>query len=190
MQLNLKKGDNNIGIYTNDHIVKLMVNEAPVVVPDPTLAGNVYYTSGIVYGRSISTGTGNLPTGFDSSKLRYQWQRSTDDGSTWTNIEGATRGSYTPVEADMGENVRIRVKITAEGYLGEIVGAAVKVSKAANDDNPAWPDVVAQKDGDAYKKFEITNFNSNQEYVYTTSAPTSGNEWPTGTRSPPLRLKT
>lgn len=40
---------------------------------------------------------------------------------------------------------------------------------------------MAQKDGDAYKKFEITNFNSNQEYVYTTSAPTSGNEWPTGT---------
>ncbi len=31
LQLNLKKGDNNIGIYTNDHIVKLVVSEAPVV---------------------------------------------------------------------------------------------------------------------------------------------------------------
>lgn len=49
----------------------------------------------------------------------YQWQRSTDGGSTWTNIEGATSGRYTPVAADMGENVRIRVKVTAEGYLGE-----------------------------------------------------------------------
>ena len=28
----------------------------------------------------------------------------------------------------MGENVRIRVKITAKGYLGEIVGAAVIVA--------------------------------------------------------------
>lgn len=170
LKLNLKKGDNNIGIISNEHIVKLVVNQAPVVVPDPTLAGKVYYTSGIVYGRSISTGTGNLPTGFDSSKLRYQWQRSTDSGNTWKNIPGETRGSYTPVEADMGENVRIRVKITANGYLGEIVGAAVKVSKA---DNNGYPEVIkleAVKNGEGnYTGFEIKNFNSNCEYVYSTT---------------------
>ena len=79
---------------SNEHIVKLVVNEAPAA--PPTLSGKVYYTSGIVYGHSISTGTGNLPAGFDSTKLRYQWQRSTDSGSTWTNIDGATSGSYTP----------------------------------------------------------------------------------------------
>ena len=117
LHLNLKKGDKNIGIISNEHIVKLVVNQAPVVEPDPTLTGNVYYTSGIVFGRSISTGTGNLPTGFDSSKLRYQWQRRTGGGSTWTDIEGATSGSYTPVAADMGENVRIRVVVTANGRI-------------------------------------------------------------------------
>lgn len=179
LRLNLQKDGSNIGIFSNEHIVKLVVNQAPVVVPDPTLTGNVYYTSGIVFGRSISTGTGNLPTGFDSSKLRYQWQRSTDGGSTWTNIEGETSGQYTPVAADMGDTVRIRVKVTAEGYLGEIVGAAVKVSKAANDETPRWPDVVAQTDdSDAYTKFEITNYNPKQEYVYTDS-PATGNGWPT-----------
>lgn len=180
LHLNLKKGDKNIGIISNEHIVKLVVNQAPVVVPDPTLTGKVYYTSGIVFGRSISTGTGNLPTGFDSSKLRYQWQRSTDSGNTWKNIEGATSGKYTPVAADMGDTVRIRVKVTAEGYLGEIVGAAVKVSKAANDNTPAPPAVAAQKDDSgAYKKFVISDFNSDkQEYVYTDS-PASGSEWPT-----------
>ena len=170
LQLNLQKNGSNIGIFSNEHIVKLVVNQAPVVKPDPTIDGTVYYTSGIVYGRSISTGTGNLPTGFDSSKLRYQWQRSTDSGSTWTNIEGETRGSYTPVEADMGENVRIRVKITANGYLGEIVGAAVKVSKA---DNNGYPEVIkleAVKDSTGkYNGFEITNFDSNCEYVYNTT---------------------
>ena len=36
----------------------------------------------------------------------------------------------------MGDAVRIRVKVTAEGYLGEIIGAAVKVSKAANNNYP------------------------------------------------------
>lgn len=179
LHLNLKKGDSNIGIFSNEHIVKLVVNGAPVVEPDPTLTGNVYYTSGIVYGRSISTGTGNLPHGFDSSKLLYQWQRSTDGGSTWADIDGATTGSYTPVAADMGDTVRIRVKITANGYLGEIVGSAVKVSKAANDNTPAPPAVEAQKDdSNAYTKFKISDFNPNQEYVYTNS-PASGSEWPT-----------
>ena len=179
LHLNLKKDGSFVGIMSNEHIVKLVVNQAPVVVPDPTLTGNVYYTSGIVFDHLISTGTGNLPEGFDKDKLRYQWQRSKDDGK-WTDIEGANKGSYTPVPADMGANVRIRVKITANGYLGEIVGMAVKVSKAANDNLPARPEVEAQTGADGkYTKFEIKNFNSDeQEYVYTTSAPTSGNEWP------------
>lgn len=180
LKLNLEKNGNLVGIVHNQHIVKLVVSEAPVVEPDPTLTGNVYYTSGIVFDRPISTGTGNLPDGFDSSKLRYQWQRSTDGGSTWTNIDGATNAQYTPVAADMGDTVRIRVVVTAKGYLGEIVGAAVKVSKAANNDTTVPPTVSAQKDdSNAYTKFEITNFKSNQEYVYTSSPDNSG-EWPTG----------
>ena len=173
LHLNLQKDGSNIGIFSNEHIVKLVVNQAPVVVPDPTLTGNVYYTSGIVFGRSISTGTGNLPTGFDSSKLRYQWQRSTDGGSTWTNIEGETSGQYTPVAADMGDTVRIRVKITAEGYLGEIVGAPVKVSKAANNNYPEVIKLEAVKNGAGnYTGFKITNFDPDCEYVYSeTSEP-------------------
>ena len=87
LHLNLKKGDKNIGIISNEHIVKLVVNQAPVVEPDPTLTGNVYYTSGIVFGRSISTGTSGIP---DGAVKAYQWQRSTDGGSTWTNIEVAS----------------------------------------------------------------------------------------------------
>ena len=178
LHLNLKKGDKNVGIFSNEHIVKLVVDEAQVVEPVPTLTGKVYYTSGIVFGSPISISASVTPA---EATPAYQWQRSTGSGSTWTNIEGATSGKYTPVEDDMGDTVRIRVKVTANGYLGEIVGAPLTVSKAANDDTPRWPDVVAQKDGsDAYTKFEITNYNPKQEYVYTTIAPTSDNEWPTG----------
>ena len=178
LQLNLDKNGSSVGIMSNEHIVKLVVNEAPVVEPDPTIEGSVYYTSSIVYDRPVSTAASVTPA--EATKA-YRWQRSTDSGSTWENIDGATSGRYTPVAADMGENVRIRVVVTAEGYLGEIVGAAVKVSKAANDSTPAPPTVAAQKDNsNAYTKFEITNFNSEQEYVYTTGAPASGNEWPTG----------
>ena len=179
LQLNLQKDGSNIGIISNEHIVKLVVNQAPVVVPDPTIEGSVYYTSGIVFDHPISIAPSVTPAEATKS---YQWQRSTDSGNTWKNIEGANDSRYTPKAADMGENVRIRVKITAKGYLGEIVGAAVKVSKAANDNTPAPPAVAAQKDDSgAYKKFVISDFNSDkQEYVYTDS-PASGSGWPSGT---------
>ena len=170
LQLNLQKDGSFVGIFVNQHIVKLVVNEAPVVEPDPTIEGSVYYTSGIVFGHSISTAASVTPAEATKS---CQWQRSTNGGSTWTNIDGATRGSYTPVAADMGENVRIRVVVTAEGYLGEIVGAAVKVSKAANNNYPAVIQLEAVKNGAGnYTSFEITNFDSDYEYVYSmTSTP-------------------
>ena len=167
LHLNLKKGDKNIGIISNEHIVKLVVNQAPVVEPDPTLTGNVYYTSGIVFGRSISTGTSGIP---DGAVKAYQWQRRTNDGE-WTDIDGETSGKYTPVAADMGDTVRIRVKITAEGYLGEIIGAPVKVSKAANNNYPEVIQLEAEQDGAGnYIGFKITNFDSDCEYVYSTTS--------------------
>lgn len=168
LHLNLKKDDSpyNIGIIGNEHIVKLVVSEAPVVVPDPTIEGSVYYTSGIVYGSPISVSASVTPAEATKS---YQWQRSTDGGSTWTNIEGATSGKYTPVAADMGDTVRIRVKVTAEGYLGEIVGAAVKVSKADNNNYPEVIKLEAVKNGEDYTGFKITNFDSDCEYVYSTT---------------------
>ena len=168
LQLNLDKNGSSVGIMSNQHIVKLVVSEAPVVEPDPTIEGSVYYTSGIVFGHPISIAASVTPT---TATPAYQWQRSTDGGSTWANIEGATSGKYTPVAADVGENVRIRVKITAEGYLGEIVGAALKVSKAANNNYPAVIQLEAVKDSaGTYTGFEITNFNSDCEYVYSTTS--------------------
>ena len=165
LQLNLQKDGSFVGIMSNEHIVKLVVSDAPVA--PPSLTGQVYYTSGIVYGSPISIAASVTPT---SATPAYQWQRSTDGGSTWTNIEGATSGKYTPVAADMGENVRIRVKVTAEGYLGEIVGAAVKVSKVANNNYPEVIKLEAVKNGAGnYNGFKITNFDSDYEYVYSTT---------------------
>ena len=168
LQLNLQKDGSFVGIMSNEHIVKLVVNQAPVVVPDPTIEGNVYYTSGIVYGSPISIAASVTPT---TATPAYQWQRSTDGGSTWTNIEGATSGKYTPVAADMGDTVRIRVKVTAEGYLGEIIGEAVKVRKADNNNYPEVIQLEAVQDGaGTYTSFKITNYDPNCEYVYNTTS--------------------
>ena len=165
LKLNLKKNGNLVGIVHNQHIVKLVVKPAEVPTPDPTIDGTVYYTSGIVFGSPISISASVTPT---SATPAYQWQRSTDGGRTWENIEGATSGKYTPVAADMGENIRIRVKITAEGYLGEIVGAPVTVSKAANNNYPEVIKLEAVKDDEGhYIGFKINNYDSDCEYVYS-----------------------
>lgn len=177
LQLNLEKNGSSVGIYTNDHIVKLVVSEAPEV---KILTGKASYINSAVFGKPVLF-SGTITPGVYIWECQFQWQRSTDGGSTWKDIPDATDGQYIPGAADMGENVRIRVVITKEGYLGEIVSTPAKVSKAANDNTPSLPNVTAQKNADGtYTAFQIKNFRSDQEYVYTTSAPTSGNGWPTG----------
>ena len=48
LQLNLQKDGSNIGIFTNDHIVKLVVNEAPPAPPEPPapVAHSITVTNG------------------------------------------------------------------------------------------------------------------------------------------------
>lgn len=177
LQLNLDKNGSSIGIISNEHIVKLVVSEAPEV---KTLTGKASYINSAVFGQPVLF-SGTITPGVNIWQCQFQWQRSTDGGSTWKDIPDATDGQYIPGAADMGENVRIRVVITKKGYLGEIVSTPAKVSKAANDNTPSLPNVTAQKNADGtYTAFQISNFKSDQEYIYTTSAPTSGNGWPTG----------
>ena len=165
LKLNLEKNGNLVGIVHNQHIVKLVVKPAEVPEPDPTIDGTVYYTSGIVFGSPISISAKGIPEGATPA---YQWQRSTDSGNTWKNIDGADSSKYTPVAADMGKNIRIRVKVTAEGYLGEIVGAPLKVNKAANNGYPAVIQLEAvQDEAGAYTGFKINNYDSDCEYVYS-----------------------
>ena len=167
LKLNLEKNGNLVGIVHNQHIVKLVVKPAEVPTPDPTIEGSVYYTSGIVFGSPISISTKGIPA---EATPAYQWQRSTDSGDTWKNIEGATSGKYTPVAADMGKNVRIRVVVTAEGYLGEIVGAPLTVNKAANNNYPEVIQLEAVTDDEGhYIGFKINNYDPKYEYVYSTS---------------------
>ncbi len=177
LQLNLDKNGSSVGIISNEHIVKLVVSEAPEV---QTLTGKASYINSAVFGQPVLF-SGTITPGVYIWECQFQWQRSTDGGSTWKDIPDATDGQYIPGAADMGENVRIRVVITKNGYLGEIVSTPAKVSKAANDNTPSLPNVTAQKNADGtYTAFQISNFKSDQEYIYTTSAPTSGNGWPTG----------
>src|SRR6202012_2504734 len=58
-------------------------------------------------GNSLSSTTGAWAgTG---NTFTLQWQRSADNGTTWTNITGATTPSYTMQAPDEGDVVRLMV---------------------------------------------------------------------------------
>jgi hypothetical protein len=73
-------------------------NVAPVNTVAPVLSGQA------LQGQTVSASTGSWsPT---PTTYTYQWQRSTDGGSTWTTIGGAVSSSYTVATGDLGAQVR------------------------------------------------------------------------------------
>ena len=54
-------------------------------------------------------------TDADASVTGYQWQSSSDNGATWSNIAGATGSTYTPVAADQGNVLRVVETATDSG---------------------------------------------------------------------------
>jgi len=65
-----------------------------------------------------------------ADSFAYQWQESSDAGSTWTDVYDAVEATYTPVVGDVGKI--LRVQITGTNLIGDTVG-----------ESSATPDVIA-----------------------------------------------
>ncbi|MGH2896550.1 MAG: hypothetical protein ACRDPM_25215, partial [Solirubrobacteraceae bacterium] len=79
-------------------------NVAPVNTVAPAVSGQS------LQGQTVSASTGSwspTPTSYS-----YQWQRSTDGGTTWTSISGAISSSYTVASGDLGAQIRAVVSAT------------------------------------------------------------------------------
>ncbi len=57
-------------------------------------------------GAVLTAGNGTLNDA-DAAVSGYQWQSSSDGGTTWANIAGATAATYTPAAADQGHVLRV-----------------------------------------------------------------------------------
>lgn len=77
---------------------------------------------------SLSPGTWDSTQG--SVTLAYQWQRFVS--SVWTNIPGATTGSYTPQQADVGHQLRVTVTAVNTDGSTQAASAASGVIQAAS----------------------------------------------------------
>ena len=71
--------------------------------PSPAATMQISYGAGVTLTLGAATHT---VTG--SAGITYQWQRSTDNGITWTNIQGATEQSYTIPPATMNAPAHFR----------------------------------------------------------------------------------
>ena len=97
--------------------------ESNVIVPTATPSNTV---APIVSGPPISGGVLScnvgIWSGFPVPTYTYNWQRSTDNGATWSNYSPAQTGStYTLVSGDVGNDVRCQV--TASNGVGSPVTA-------------------------------------------------------------------
>ncbi|WP_222425314.1 hypothetical protein, partial [Planktothrix tepida] len=90
------------------------VNSSPTAVVTnvndlPT--GNVTIT-GTATQNQILTATNTLADADGLGTLNYQWQESSDNGVTWTNISGATNNTFTLSQAQVGKKVQVKVSYT------------------------------------------------------------------------------
>jgi len=91
--------------YGNAVVVSnaITVTKVPSIVDAPI----VYGVPSV--GSVLSAFTGNWSE-FPASTKTYQWQRSTDNGSTWSNLSTGT--TYTVVSGDVGNLLRVRITAT------------------------------------------------------------------------------
>src|ERR1700759_3371844 len=101
---------------------------APVVAGTPQRTAILNASSGSWAGAGVT--------------VAYQWQRSADSGTTWTDIAGAVKAAYTVAAPDEGDVVRVLVTATdAEGSVAA-PGAATPAIQAAPPINVATPVVL------------------------------------------------
>ncbi|NLW10087.1 MAG: hypothetical protein GX036_09600 [Firmicutes bacterium] len=118
-------------IYTKDGISSNPVYSNPAtlsVVAEPSISAHPQDTTATVGATATFTIVAEAPDAAEGGVLSYQWQVSTDGGSTWNDITGATGSSYTtPVLslADNGNQYRCRVTNTKNGVASDPVYSGV-----------------------------------------------------------------
>ncbi len=124
---------------------------APVNTAHPTVSGTTNRTA--YPGQALTADPGTWsPTGTPA----YQWMSSSDGGTTWTPISGATNASYTPAGSDTGNEIKVTVTETNSygSASGSSLGTAPILSAAPV--NTAHPTVSGTTNRTAYPGQALT----------------------------------
>ncbi len=102
----------------------------PVNTVAPTISGAAQRGATLTSTQGTWTGIGNT--------YSQQWQRSSD-GTTWTNITGATGAAYTLAIADEGDEVRLNVTATNPDGTVSVATQPTNTVQSAAPVNTAAP---------------------------------------------------
>ena len=100
----------------------------------PTISGTAQV------GQTLTADTSGISDddGLGNASYSYQWMR--NEGSTDTDISGATDSTYTLTDADQGKAIKVKVSFTDdEGHTEELTsGATDTTAPAADEESPVW----------------------------------------------------
>jgi alpha-tubulin suppressor-like RCC1 family protein len=114
------------------------VSDATTVInQDPTNTVAPVITGTAKVGETLTTDNGTWQS-YPAATYAYQWQSSNDSGSSWSNISGATSGNFTPLTAQAG--LIIRVKVTATNSEDSVDAFSSATSNVL--ENPAIDQVI------------------------------------------------
>ncbi len=160
-----------------------LVTEPCFVTATNALTGGIVYTSAIRYSNPLSPAqtarTGKLAQieAADPSRVHFQWQRSEDGLTGWTDIkksESATALTSTYNVGSESCGKYIRLTATVDGMVGTVVGSAKYVAKLPGKLAPEnYPRLTT---AEPYTSVTVTNAQTTQEYLLTTGA-TSPKDW-------------
>ncbi|MBD2484973.1 hypothetical protein, partial [Planktothrix sp. FACHB-1365] len=109
------------GLGTQETVNSSPTNTVTNVNDLPT--GNVSITGTPEQNQTL-TATNTLADVDGLGTLNYQWQESSDNGVTWTNISGATNNTLTLSQAQVGKKVQVKVSYT------DLLGTAETVNSS------------------------------------------------------------
>jgi hypothetical protein len=102
---------------------------APSNTVTPVVSGSTTVGSSLT--TTLGTWTGTAPITYT-----YQWQSTSNGGTTWSNISGATFASYTVIAGDVGK--QFRANIIATNSAGTTTGSST-MTGAASASPPTAP---------------------------------------------------
>lgn len=109
------------------------VSNVITIIAQPPITNNNIATDQIICEGIIPARlTGSTPAGGDGTNYLYQWQFSTDNGTTWTDISGATQSDYIPAALTATTLYRRLVSTIACSGALKNISASVKITVKPN----------------------------------------------------------
>ena len=110
-------------------------NFAPISAVAPSVV--LPYASVPIVGATISTTNGLWSGNPLLTTYTYQWQRSLDNGGSWTNLVGQTGSTYKVTASDYA--FRLRARVTATNLNGSTVASSIQSGAVAESFNVQIP---------------------------------------------------